>query len=87
MVVLHAKTMVADGRVSIVGSTNLDHRSVEYNCEVSAIIRSAKFGKLMVDLFENDVQYAKRIDPAEWRRRPNSDRIIQWAVSRARYLM
>jgi cardiolipin synthase len=87
MVVLHAKTMVADGRVSIVGSTNLDHRSVEYNCEISAIFRSEPFGKLMVDLFENDVRYAKRIDPAEWRRRPNSDRIIQWAVSRARYLM
>jgi cardiolipin synthase len=87
MVVLHAKTMVADGRVSIVGSTNLDHRSIEYNCEVSAVIRSGEFGKLMVELFENDVRYAKRIQPCEWRRRPTSDRIIQWAVSRARYLM
>jgi len=43
--------------------------------------------ELMVDLFENDVQYAKRIEPAEWRRRPNSDRFMQWAVSRMRYLM
>jgi cardiolipin synthase len=87
MVVLHAKTMVADGRVSIVGSTNLDYRSIEYNCELSTIIRSQTFGKLMVDLFENDVRYAKRIEASEWRRRPNSDRFMQWAVSRARYLL
>jgi hypothetical protein len=41
----------------------------------------------MVNLFENDVQYARRIDPAAWRRRPYRDRAMQWAVSRARYLM
>ena len=39
-VVLHSKTMVVDGRTSVVGSTNLDYRSIEYNCELSAVIRS-----------------------------------------------
>jgi cardiolipin synthase len=87
IVVLHSKTMVVDGRISVVGSTNLDYRSIEYNCELSSIIRSEQFGQQMVDLFENDVMYAKRIQLAEWRKRPTSDRFIQWAVSRARYLM
>jgi hypothetical protein len=41
----------------------------------------------MHDLFENDIRFAKWINPTEWRRRPFSDRFWQWAVSRARYLM
>jgi cardiolipin synthase len=87
VVVLHSKTMVADARVSVVGSMNLDHRSIEYNCELSTIIRSETFGRQMVDLFENDVQYARRISLSEWRKRHWRDRCVQWAVSRARYLM
>jgi len=85
--VLHAKTMVADGRVSVLGSTNLDYRSIEFNCELSAIIRSERFGQQMVDLFNNDIRFARRIDEKEWRKRPWGDRFMQWAVSRARYVL
>jgi cardiolipin synthase A/B len=87
MVVLHAKTMVVDGRTSVVGSVNLDYRSIEYNMELSTIVRSEEFGRQMIDLFENDVRYAKRISLNEWRKRPWRDRLVQWGVSRARYLM
>jgi cardiolipin synthase len=86
-VVLHAKTMCIDECVSVVGSVNLDTRSIEYNCELSAIVRNETFGRQMHDLFEHDVCFAKRIDPALWRQRPWRDRVAQWAVSRARYLL
>jgi cardiolipin synthase len=86
-VILHAKTMVIDDAITIIGSTNLDYRSIEYNLELSATIRSGEFGKQMRTLFENDMGYAKRIDPNVWRRRPYWDRLGQWAVSRARYLL
>ena len=85
--ILHAKTLVADDYVSVVGSTNLDYRSIEFNCELSVIIRNPQFGRHVMDLFENDVCYAKRITLQEWRRRPFSDRFVQWAVKRARYLL
>jgi cardiolipin synthase len=86
-VILHAKTMAIDGKTTIIGSTNLDYRSIEYNCELSAIVRSEEFGAQMDLLFENDVRFAKRITLKEWRRRPFLDRVGQWAVSRARYLL
>jgi cardiolipin synthase len=85
--VLHAKTICIDRRTSIIGSANLDTRSIEFNSEISAIVRSETFGQQMHELFENDICYAKRIDPAIWRVRPWRDRAIQWAVSRARYLL
>ncbi len=86
-VVLHAKTMVLDQCVTVMGSTNLDYRSIEYNCELTTLIRSEEFGRQMGDLFENDVRYAKRISLREWRRRPGRDRLVQWAVNRSRYIL
>lgn len=86
-VVLHAKTMVIDERITVIGSTNLDYRSIEYNLELSAIVASAELGRQMAKLFDNDVIYAKRIDPHHWKRRAWADRLKQFTVSRARYLL
>lgn len=85
--VLHAKTLCIDGHTSVVGSTNLDYRSIEYNCELSVIIRNEQFGAQINDLFENDVRYARQITPDEWRHRPVWDRGVQWGVMRARYML
>jgi cardiolipin synthase len=86
-VILHAKTMCVDREYSVVGSTNLDYRSIEYNLELSMLVKSHEFGQQMHDLFENDVQFARRITLNQWRRRPWLDRLGQWAVNRARYLL
>jgi cardiolipin synthase len=85
--ILHAKSLCIDNYTSIIGSTNLDYRSIEYNCELSVIIRNSDFGAQMRRLFENDVCYAERITLKEWRKRPFRDRMMQWAVKRARYLL
>lgn len=86
-VVLHSKCMVIDAHTSLIGSTNIDYRSIEYNLESSVIIRNDTFGAQMSELFENDVRYAKKINLKEWRRRPTWDRFVQAAVSKARYLL
>jgi len=85
--ILHAKTLCIDGFTSIIGSTNLDYRSIEYNCELSVIFRNREFGRQVKMLFENDVCYARQITLNQWRKRPFSDRFVQWAVHRARYLL
>jgi cardiolipin synthase A/B len=85
--ILHAKTTCIDGHTTIIGSTNLDYRSMEYNCEVALILRNAAFAAQMHDLFENDVRFAKRLILRHWRRRPLYDRFVQWAVMRARHLL
>jgi len=84
-VMLHAKTITVDTAISIIGSTNLDYRSIEYNCELSAVIRSPQLAEQIERLFENDMMYAKRIDPEAWHHRPHWDRFGQWVVSRMRY--
>lgn len=86
-VVLHAKTLTVDDEISIIGSTNLDYRSIELNLEIGAVVRNTEFAQQVNALFDHDMRYARRVDPHEWRRRPWSDRLIQWGVSRLRYFL
>ena len=83
-VILHAKTLCVDGRVSIIGSTNLDYWSIQGNSELSVVINSTGFAAQMHALFEHDVAHSRRIHGTAWRRRPVRDRVIQWLVFRVR---
>src|SRR5690606_12147446 len=85
--VLHAKTFCIDGRFSLVGSANLDYRSIRYNCELDVVIDSTAFGRQMHDLFEHDVRFAVRIDADEWRRRPLKARLGQRLAKAMRFLL
>jgi cardiolipin synthase len=40
---LHAKTIVADGRIGLIGSANLDRRSFELNFENNILFEDAAF--------------------------------------------
>ncbi|HEX8339405.1 MAG TPA: phospholipase D-like domain-containing protein [Tepidisphaeraceae bacterium] len=86
-VVLHAKTLCVDDELSIIGSTNLDYRSIELNCEIAAVVRSREFAAQAQSLFEHDLQHAREVKLDEWRTRHWRDRFVQWLVSRVRYLL
>lgn len=67
---VHAKTLVCDRNLSMVGTANMDHRSFDLNFEVNAIIYDEAFAQQLAQAFENDLQYAEKIDPEQWRARP-----------------
>lgn len=69
-IVLHAKTVVIDGVWSVVGSSNLDHRSVLYNDEVDVVVLGTSTGKEVERMFEEDVAKANQIELAKWKKRP-----------------
>jgi cardiolipin synthase A/B len=85
--VLHAKTLTVDGEIAIVGSTNLDYRSIEFNLELSALVRNAEFARQVDRLMQHDIFFSRRIIPEQWRNRPTWDRFVQWCVNRMRYLL
>jgi cardiolipin synthase len=66
---VHAKTVVADDRLSIVGTANMDIRSFDLNFEVMSVIYSVEFAKDMTDMFENDLTECEEIDPETWQKR------------------
>ena len=67
--ILHAKTFVADGMASVIGSSNLDFRSFERNAECNFTILDAAVGKRMEEQFAKDLAESVEILRPEWRRR------------------
>jgi cardiolipin synthase C len=63
---LHSKTMIVDGRTSVIGSYNLDPRSANYNTECVAVIRSESVAKNLALYLEEEFlpRNAWRITPA-----------------------
>jgi cardiolipin synthase A/B len=69
-VMLHAKTAVVDGLVTLVGSSNLDPLSLHRNYELNALVADPGTGAAMRELFASDLRNAARVNEDEWRRRP-----------------
>ena len=80
--VLHAKTMVTDGLVSVIGSTNFDFRSFEMNAECNFVIKDAGTGGRMESQHEEDVAKSQEIHLPEWKRRFFLHRAVDGAARR-----
>jgi len=66
---VHAKTLVSDGQLAIIGTANMDHRSFELNFEVNSMIYDEGIAKQLRDAFYNDLKDAVKIDPERWNKR------------------
>jgi cardiolipin synthase len=82
---LHAKSVVIDGTVSIVGSSNLDMRSFLHNEEVNAIVIDRDVGQRMEQVFEKDQKAARPVELARWEQRSTWQRFKEFWVSLFRY--
>ncbi|MBC8047406.1 MAG: cardiolipin synthase [Fimbriimonadaceae bacterium] len=67
---VHAKTLVADGKLSMIGTANMDYRSFELNFEVNAIIYNKTFSKKLRTVFFDDLEHAVKLDAKKWYKRP-----------------
>lgn len=64
---VHAKTAVIDGWLGIVGTANLDYRSLRLNFEVSALLYGRGTIDRLAALFEEDRALASRMKPRRLR--------------------
>ena len=67
---MHAKAMIVDGLLSIVGSANFDNRSLELNDELNVAVFDRGLAASLVADFEGDLRNSKRLNLEEWRSRP-----------------
>jgi len=67
---MHAKTLVADGVWSTVGSMNFDNRSLAFNNESNLLMLDRRMGATLDSLFFDDLKYSKEIVLSEFRQRP-----------------
>jgi cardiolipin synthase len=67
---MHAKTVVVDDAWSVIGSANMDERSMELNEENIVGIADPGFARAVADGLERDFARSREVTLEEWRRRP-----------------
>lgn len=72
---LHSKIVVSDDRIGVVGSCNVDPRSMLLCQEIAAVVDDPRYAAELRDLFLADEAHSNYIDPARWAQRPLGDKI------------
>ncbi|MDR0233078.1 MAG: cardiolipin synthase [Dysgonamonadaceae bacterium] len=72
---LHAKMMVVDDFLTVIGSANMDFRSFEHNFEVNAYLYDKEITEKMKLLFLEDQQNCKQITLKKWKKRSRIEKI------------
>lgn len=71
---LHSKFLTVDGEISMVGSTNMDFRSLEHNFEIAAVIYDVAVANELNTVFKEDLQHSSPILLEQWRQRSRTKR-------------
>ena len=78
---IHAKTLVVDDELSMVGSANMDNRSFELNFETNALVYDAEVSIALRDQFLKDLEDSELLDKERWAKR-NGFMRLQESVAR-----
>jgi cardiolipin synthase len=74
---MHAKILMVDGRWALVGSPNLDNRSLRLNFEAACMLYSPELVIALEQQFLRDLEDAELLDPKRYAERPLPDRLIE----------
>ena len=88
---LHAKSMVIDDEIFVIGSMNLDPRSIKLNTEILSVIRSKELAKVESMVFDN-ITKPQNVFTLELQKRPKEsydeicppteDTIVVWSTKK-----
>jgi cardiolipin synthase len=78
--IVHAKTLVADSEVSLVGSANMDLRSFRLNFEVHTLVHDEATAARLHTEFDADMAQSRLIQATEWSKRGGALRIKEGAA-------
>jgi cardiolipin synthase A/B len=67
---IHAKVLIVDRTLVMLGTANMDPRSMDHNDEVNLNVLDAPFAESHAQLFARDLARSRRITYAEWDSRP-----------------
>lgn len=77
---MHAKTMVCDRKIAMIGTANMDIRSFDLNFEVNAIVYDKQIANELHDIFIEDLKDSVKLDLISWSKRPKFKKLTENAV-------
>jgi len=74
---VHAKTLVVDKKLAVIGTANMDVRSFDLNFEVNAIVYDDELAALLAKVFDADIKDATLLDRDAWSNRSISKKFLE----------
>jgi cardiolipin synthase A/B len=84
---LHTKSIVVDGEISLFGTVNMDIRSFWLDFEVTLCSYDPDFARRLRALQQKYIEDSEAVDPATWRNRPSRQRFLENMVRLASPLL
>ncbi|PIU55373.1 MAG: hypothetical protein COS89_07570 [Deltaproteobacteria bacterium CG07_land_8_20_14_0_80_38_7] len=78
--VLHAKTMVIDGEISVIGSGNFDIRTFLHNLELNIVVANPELAKKMEKVYFDDLRYSKEVMLKDVQKRGGGKKLNDYLV-------
>lgn len=85
--ILHAKTMVCDSHLSVIGSANLDFRSLWFNAECNVLVDDRRTASTLEAHFAADLTASHEITLDDWSRRSVVQRGVAFLARGLRVLL
>lgn len=74
---MHAKTVTIDGRISSIGSANMDIRSFILNFEANAFMYDRNLAKQLENIYHTDILESTQLDLAYFEQQPVWKKVLQ----------
>lgn len=74
---LHSKSILIDNQLSLIGTFNLDMRSLWLNFEITLAIDDTKFSRKLLLIHNQYIKNSKLLDPNDWQLRSYWKQIIE----------
>jgi cardiolipin synthase len=74
---LHAKILVVDDAIGVIGSPNVDMRSFFLNFELGLFLFDRPQVEILAGVFREDISRSEAIDPERFARRPRTLRLLE----------
>jgi cardiolipin synthase len=78
---LHTKIMVVDSAAALVGSSNVNRRSLDHDEEVAMVVVDKQSVDLLDRHFVEDLEQSRQIDLSRWQNRSATQRTLEVAVA------
>ncbi len=74
---IHSKVISIDGTCCLVGSANMDNRSLEHHFEIGAMIYKPQVACEIEDQFDNDLHSSRQLSLKTWTKRPVMHKVAE----------
>lgn len=78
---LHQKVMIVDDALGVVGSANLDFRSMYINFEITTVSSDSEYIDALTVMLENDLKESEVVTPESFRRKSLPRKIMERATN------